>query len=63
MAWVVGKRNEIECSFGKGKRIYQANDIRAKLPETEEFRTGMYYFAKNVMKFFRELCHDFIEML
>ena len=24
---------------------------------------GMCYFAKNVMKFFRELCHDLIEML
>ena len=28
------KRNEIECSFGTGKRIYRANDIRAKLPDT-----------------------------
>ena len=25
--------------------------------------SGMCYFAKNVMKFFRELCHDLIEML
>ena len=63
MARAVGKRNEIECSFGTGKRVYQANDIRAKLPETAECWTGMCYFAKNVMKFFRELCHDLIEML
>ena len=63
MARAVGKRNEIECSFGTGKRVYQANDIRAKLPETAECWTGMCYFAKNVMKFFRELCHDFIELL
>ena len=63
MARAAGQRNEIECSFGTGKRVYQANDIRAKLPETAECWTGMCYFAKNVMKFFRELCHDFIELL
>ena len=63
MARAVGKRNEIECSFGTGKRVYQANDIRAKLPETAECWTGMCYFAKNVMKFFRELCHILSEML
>ena len=63
MARAVGKRNEIGCSFGTGKRVYQANDIRAKLPDTAECWTGMCYFAKNVMKFFRELCHDLIEML
>ena len=50
------KRNEIECSFGTGKRIYRANDIRAKLPETARCWTGMCYFVKNVMKFLRELC-------
>ena len=32
------ERNEIECSFGTGKRIYRANDIRAKLPETARCR-------------------------
>ena len=63
MSKAVGERNEIECSFGTGKRVYQANDIRAKLPETAECWTGMCYFAKNVMKFFRELCHDLIELL
>ena len=50
------KRNEIECSFGTGKRIYRANDIRAKLPDTARCWTGMCYFVKNVMKFLRELC-------
>ena len=49
------KRNEIECSFGTGKRIYRANDIRAKLPDTARCWTGMCYFVKNVMKFLREL--------
>lgn len=63
MAKAVGQRNEIECSFGTGKRVYQANDIRAKLPETAECWTGMCYFAKNVMKFFRELCHTLYELL
>ena len=63
MARAVGQRNEIECSFCTGKRVYQANDIRAKLSDTAECWTGMCYFAKNVMKFFRELCHDLIELL
>ena len=56
MAKAVGERNEVECSFGTGKRVYRANNIRAKLPETAECWTGMCYFVKNVMKFLRELC-------
>lgn len=63
MTKAVGQRNEIECSFGTGKRVYQANNIRAKLPETAECWTGMCYFAKNVMKFFRELCHTLYDLL
>ena len=33
------------------------------LPETAECWTGMCYFAKNVMKFFRELCHRLTVLL
>ena len=43
MAKAIGERNEIECSFGTGKRIYRANDIRAKLPETARCWTGMCF--------------------
>ena len=46
MAKAVGERNEIECSFGTGKRVYRANDIRAKLPDTARCWTGMCYFVK-----------------
>ena len=56
MAKAIGERNELECSFGTGKRIYRANDIRAKLPDIARCWTGMCYFVKNVMKFLRELC-------
>ncbi len=56
MAKAVGERNEVECSFDTGKRVYRANNIRAKLPETAECWTAMCYFVKNVMKFLRELC-------
>lgn len=56
MAKAVGERNEVECSFGTGKRVYRANNIRAKLPETGECWAGMCYFVKNVMKFLWELC-------
>ncbi len=62
MAQAVGQRNEIECSFGTGKRIYRANNIRAKLPDTSRCWTGMCYFVKNVMKFLRELCHALNEI-
>ena len=62
MAKAVGERNEVECSFGTGKRIYRANNIRAKLPETARCWTGMCYFVKNVMKFLRELCHALFEI-
>ena len=55
-ARAVGDRNEIESTFGTGKRIYRANNIRAKLPDTARCWTGMCYFVKNVMKFLRELC-------
>ena len=46
MVKAIGERNEIECSFGTGKRIYRANDIRAKLPDTARCWTGMCYFVK-----------------
>ena len=62
MAKAVGERNEVECSFGTGKRIYRANNIRAKLPDTARCWTGMCYFVKNVMKFLRELCHVLLEI-
>ncbi|WP_050796436.1 transposase [Hallella multisaccharivorax] len=56
MAKTIGDRNEIECSFGTGKRIYRADNIRAKLPDTARCWTRMCFFVKNVMKFLRELC-------
>ena len=56
MAKAVSERNEVECSFDSGKRIYRANNIRAKRPETARCWTGMCYFVKNVMKFLREPC-------
>ena len=62
MAKAVGERNEIECSFGTAKRIYRADNIRAKLPDTARCWTGMCYFVKNVMKFLRELCHALTEI-
>lgn len=55
MAETVGGRNEIEATFGTGKRIYRANNIRAKLPETADCWTAMCYFVKNVIKFLKEL--------
>lgn len=57
MARYSGERNEVEATFGTGKRVYRANNIRAKLPDTGESWCGACYFAKNVMKFLRVLLH------
>jgi hypothetical protein len=63
MAKNVGERNEVEATFGTGKRIYRANNIRAKLPDTGEAWTSACYFSKNVMKFLKELLHVLTEMI
>ena len=57
MAKSVSQRNAVEATFGTAKRIYRANNIRAKLPETANCWTGMCYFVKNVMKFLKELLY------
>ena len=51
----IGERNEIEATFGTSKRIYRANNIRAKLDDTADTWIGVCFFAKNVMKFLRGL--------
>lgn len=51
----VGERNEVEATFGTSKRVYRANNIRAKLDETADTWIGACFFAKNVMKFLRGL--------
>ena len=63
MAKNVGERNEVEATFGTGKRIYRANNIRAKLPDTGEAWASACYFSKNVMKFLKELLHVLTEMM
>jgi hypothetical protein len=62
MGEAVGERNEIEATFGTGKRIYRANNIRAKLPETADCWTAVCYFVKNVMKFLKGLLHVLFEL-
>ena len=51
----IGERNEIEGTFGTTKRVYRANDIRAKLDQTADTWIGACFFAKNIMKFLRGL--------
>ena len=59
----IGERNEIEATFGTSKRVYRANDIRAKLDNTADTWTGACFFAKNAMKFLRGLlCLIFAEL-
>lgn len=48
---IVGERNEIESIFGTSKRVYRANDIRAKLNDTADAWIGTCFFAKNTIKF------------
>ena len=56
-------RNEVEATFGTSKRVYRADNIRAKLPRTAECWTGMCYFVKNLTKFLRRLCRVLTEKL
>lgn len=58
----IGLRNEAEAQFGTGKRVYRANNIRAKLPETAQCWAAMCYFVKNLTKFMRELCRVLTEI-
>lgn len=48
-------RNEVEAAFGTAKRIFRANNIRAKLPETSLSWIGACFYAKNLKKFLKEL--------
>ena len=52
----------MEAAFGTSKRVYLADNIRAKLPGTAECWTGMCYFVKNLTKFLRGLCRVLTEM-
>ena len=59
----IGERNEVEVTFGTSKRVYWANDIRAKLDDTADTWIGACFFAKNVMKFLRGLlCLIFVKL-
>lgn len=58
----VGERNEVEATFGTSKRIYRANNIRAKLPNNAKVWIGACFFAKNIMKFLRELFALFFQI-
>jgi len=51
----MGKRNEAKSTFETGKRVYNANDVRAKLPDTADVWTAACFLAKNAMKFLKGL--------
>jgi transposase, IS5 family len=43
----IGRRNEVEAAFETGKRVYKANNIRAKLSNTTDTWTCLCYLVKN----------------
>lgn len=45
------ERNGVEATFGTAKRVYRANNIRAKLKETAQTWIAACFFAKNLKKF------------
>ena len=49
--------------FGTSKRVYRANNIRARLDETVDTWIGACFFAKNVMKFLRGLLRLILRIL
>lgn len=57
-----GERNEVEATFGTAKRVYRANDIRAKLPETAATWIAACFFVKNLKKFLQGLLCLFLEL-
>ncbi|EJX03954.1 transposase [gut metagenome] len=57
-----GERNEVEATFGTAKRVYRANNIRAKLPETAATWIAACFFVKNLKKFLRGLLFLFFEI-
>ncbi len=46
-----GERNGVETTFGTAKRIYRANNIKAKLKETAQAWIAACFFAKKLKKF------------
>lgn len=46
-----GERNGVEATFGTAKRVYRANNIRAKLKKTAQTWIAACFFAKNLKKF------------
>lgn len=62
MAKYIGERNEIEATFGTAKRVYRANNIRAKLPSTGASWAALCFFAKNIEKFLREFLFALLEI-
>lgn len=46
-----GERNAVEATFGTAKRVYRANNIRAKLKETAPTWIAACFFVKNLKKF------------
>lgn len=55
------ERNSVEATFGTAKRIYRANNIRAKLKETARTWIAACFFAKNLKKFLTGLLCLFLE--
>ena len=49
------KKKRIGIHVRDGKRVYNANDVRAKLPDTADAWTAACFLAKNVMKFLKGL--------
>ncbi len=57
------ERNEVEATIGTAKRVYRANNIRAKRSDTSETWIACCIFTKNVMKFLKGLlCAFFSKM-
>ncbi len=53
---------DIHNYLGTAKRVYGANDIRAKLPETARTWISACFFVKNLKKFLQGLFYLFSEI-
>ena len=57
------KRNEVEGQFGTTKRVYDADDVRAKRPDTGEAWTALCFLAKNLGRFMKTLSSSFFVLI
>ena len=59
----LGLRNHIEGKFGEGKRGYDLDLVKAKLPETSESWIATIFFVMNLARWLRDYFFAFVQRI